>query len=218
MVANRGPTRTTLIRQRLPGRARFLVPTILVFATRLNQRGSARRLARTGQIRTDRRNPCNSRPDRAGPVEVVADDRRREVQTWSGITRCDRSRRGKRRAADASLLNAARAATSVRPLWSVAESVRSRGPSQEPAFDQHPQPSDDRHKVHQEPPTRFIAVVPPFDLNGNRDPDQRRREQQEEEHGRTRHPEDCVNHAESQVDEDRCNPPRQTLLPATKAE
>jgi hypothetical protein len=103
-------------------------------------------------------------------------------------------------------------------LCFVAESVRSRGPSQEPAFDQHPQPSDDRHKVHQEPPARFIAVMPPLDLNGNRDPDQRRSEQQEKEHRRTRRPEDCVNHAESEVDEDRCNPPRHTLLPATKAE
>ncbi len=88
-----GPARTTLIRQGLPGQARSFVATILVFATRLNQRGSARRLARTGRTRTDRRNPCNSRPDGAGPEEAVADDGRREARTWSGITRCDGGRR-----------------------------------------------------------------------------------------------------------------------------
>jgi hypothetical protein len=88
-----GPARTTLIRQALPGRALSFFPPIFVPATRLSQRGSARRLARTGRTRTDRRTPCNSRPDWAGPGEAVDDDRRREVETRSGITRWDGGRR-----------------------------------------------------------------------------------------------------------------------------
>jgi hypothetical protein len=103
---------TTLNRQALPDRALSFFPPIFVPATRLTQRGSARQLARTGRTRTDRMNPCNSRPDWAGPEEAVADDRRRETEPWSGITRCKVGRRGKRRAADASLLLMARASRS----------------------------------------------------------------------------------------------------------
>src|ERR1700693_909434 len=87
---------TTRIRRAPPGRAFSFFPPIFVLATRLNQRGSARRLLRISRTRADRRNPCSSRPDWAG-LEEAADDRRREVETWSGITRCKNGRRGKRR-------------------------------------------------------------------------------------------------------------------------
>jgi hypothetical protein len=58
------------------------------------------------------------------------------------------------------------------------ETVGTRGALQEPAFDEIPQATDHRYKIDENPPVRFVAIVPALHGYDDADPERRQRDQQ----------------------------------------